>query len=74
MTKVIKNDDWKRDGAFIKMIMENIQKSSSDQNIINLVKQGMKDDYSQDIKLSESDIFLLYCKLIEAKRTLGVPS
>jgi hypothetical protein len=69
MTKVIKNDDWKRDGAFIKMIMENIQKSSSDQNIINLVKQGMKDDYSQDIKLSESDIFLLYCKLIEAKRT-----
>ncbi len=69
MTKVIKKNDWNRDASFIKMIMENLQIKSSDEVIVNLFRDGMKDHYPDGIRLSESDIFLLYCKLIEAKRT-----
>ncbi|MGC1182038.1 hypothetical protein [Legionella sp.] len=68
MTKIIKKNDWNRDATFIKFIMELIQKGGSDEDIINLVIQG-KQNFAQDVKLSEADIFLLYCKLIEAKRT-----
>lgn len=49
------------------MIVENIQEKSSDKVIVNLFREGRKDDYSEDVNLSESDIFLLYCKLLEEK-------
>lgn len=68
MTKVIKKDDWDRKASAIKMIVENLQEKSADEAIIELVEYGKKTNELK-IKLSESDIFLLYCKLIEAKRT-----
>ena len=54
------------------MIVENIQEKSSDKVIVNLFREGRKDDYPEDVKLSESDIVLLYCKLLEEKNAYVV--
>lgn len=69
MTKVIKKNDWNRDGTFIKLIVDLIQNKASDGDIIKLVGVAKQDYDFKDLKLSESDVFLLYCKLIEAKRS-----
>src|ERR1044072_5415358 len=69
MTKFIHENDWNRKGSFIKMIVENIREKRSDEVIVNLFKEGMKGYYPDGVKLSEPDIFLLYCKLLEEKRT-----
>lgn len=65
----IKKDDWNRDGTFIKLIVNLIQNKASDGDIIKLVGVAKQDFDFKGLKLSESDIFLLYCKLIEAKRS-----
>ncbi|MEN9450005.1 MAG: hypothetical protein RJA83_619 [Pseudomonadota bacterium] len=69
MTINIKKDAWNRDGTFIKLIVDLIQNKASDGDIIKLVGVARQDYDFKDLKLSESDIFLLYCKLIEAKRS-----
>lgn len=66
----IKPNAWDREGASIKLIVENINKGIDidKAHIINLVNHFRTSDYPEGIALSESDIFLLYCKLIENNR------
>ncbi|MES2141888.1 MAG: hypothetical protein V4471_03245 [Pseudomonadota bacterium] len=64
----IKNNAWKRTGASIKLIVESIKLGRSDRDIITMVKEFRGERYSEEMRLVESDLFLLYCKLIENNR------
>lgn len=65
--KVTEND-WDRKATFIKQLVEFIQMEREDNDIISLVEHFRETNYSQNSELSDSDIFLLYCKLLDAKR------
>ena len=66
--KIIKKDDWDRKKSFIKWSSRTFKRKVRIKLLlICLGKVGRKDDYPEDVNLSESDIVLLYCKFLEEK-------